>query len=291
MNQFVLDLWHDLKQKRLWPVAAAMLAAIAVVPILLSKPVVDAGEPAPAPAADTGRAAQIPLVDLEAIPASSNLETFTAQNPFIPNKDMPKPSVSAGAPSGGSSGGSAASAGAGAGSGDSGSTGSPTPGSGDPGSGSSQGGGEQYFSFEVDLEFGPVGDEKKHKGVQALTVLPDEENPVVMFMGAKDDGKRALFMVLDPGLEASGEGKCEPSKDECGFFELTVNDRNDEMLLDSSRGQDYSVQLTRVTRVEIDEPAAQPKAEGARTPRKKKDDAEPFFLPRLIQRAMGVEAP
>ena len=29
MNAFFLDLWHDLKQKRLWPVAVALLAAIA----------------------------------------------------------------------------------------------------------------------------------------------------------------------------------------------------------------------------------------------------------------------
>jgi hypothetical protein len=293
MNAFVLDLWHDLKQKRLWPVAVAMLAAIAVVPVMLSKPVADPGEPAPAPAADTGQAAQIPLVDLESVPASSSLETFSAQNPFIPDKDKPQPDAGSSASSGGgSTGGSTASAGGG--SGDAGSAGSTGGSSGDTGSGSGSGsgsttgGGKEFFTFEVDLKFGPAGEEKKRKSVKALDVLPDEENPVLVFMGVKDDGKTALFMVLDPGLQASGEGNCEPSKDDCSFFELSTKDSKDEMLLDSSRGQDYGIQLTRVTRVEIDEPAAEPKAEGARSSRKEKDDVEPFFLPRLIQRAMGV---
>jgi hypothetical protein len=298
MNAFVLDLWHDLKQKRLWPVAVAMLAAIAVVPVMLSKPVADPGEPAPAPAADTGQAAQIPLVDLESVPASSSLDTFSAQNPFSPDKDKPEPLAStSGSSESGSTGGTTASAGGGTG--DAGSAGSTGGSSGDTGStgggsgdtGSTTGGGKEFFTFQVDLKFGPAGEEKKRENVKALDVLPDEQNPVVVFMGVKDDGKTALFMVLDPGLQASGEGKCEPSKDDCSFFELTTKDSKDEMLLDSSRGQDYGVQLTRVTRVEIDAPAAEPKAEGARSSRKEKDDVEPFFLPHLIQRAMGVDAP
>ena len=32
MKMFFLDLWHDLREKRLWPVAALLLLALVAVP-------------------------------------------------------------------------------------------------------------------------------------------------------------------------------------------------------------------------------------------------------------------
>ena len=49
MKIFMLDLWHDLREKRLWPVALVLLAGLLAVPVLLAK---DPEEPAPAPAVD-----------------------------------------------------------------------------------------------------------------------------------------------------------------------------------------------------------------------------------------------
>ena len=43
MKIFLLDLWHDLQAKRLWPVAAVLVVALVAVPVVLSKSV----EPAP----------------------------------------------------------------------------------------------------------------------------------------------------------------------------------------------------------------------------------------------------
>ena len=40
------DLWHDLREKRLWPVAALLLLALVAVPVLLAKPAEDAGDAA-----------------------------------------------------------------------------------------------------------------------------------------------------------------------------------------------------------------------------------------------------
>ena len=42
MKIFLLDLWHDLKEKRLWPVAVVLLAALVAVPVLLAKPAIGA---------------------------------------------------------------------------------------------------------------------------------------------------------------------------------------------------------------------------------------------------------
>ena len=38
MNDFLIDLWNDLREKRLWPVAALLLVGLIAVPVVLSKP-------------------------------------------------------------------------------------------------------------------------------------------------------------------------------------------------------------------------------------------------------------
>ena len=38
MNDFLQDLWHDLREKRLWPFAGALLVALVAVPMLLIEP-------------------------------------------------------------------------------------------------------------------------------------------------------------------------------------------------------------------------------------------------------------
>ena len=48
MKIFLLDLWHDLKEKRLWPVAVVLLVGLVAVPVLLAKPADEAAAPAPA---------------------------------------------------------------------------------------------------------------------------------------------------------------------------------------------------------------------------------------------------
>ena len=37
MKVFFLDLWQDLREKRLWPVALVLLLGLAAVPVLLAK--------------------------------------------------------------------------------------------------------------------------------------------------------------------------------------------------------------------------------------------------------------
>ena len=38
MTTFFLDLWQDLREKRLWPVAAGLAVAIVALPVALVKP-------------------------------------------------------------------------------------------------------------------------------------------------------------------------------------------------------------------------------------------------------------
>src|SRR4051794_2016670 len=135
MTTFFIDLWHDLREKRLWPVAVGLLAAIVAVPVILFKPASDAAPPA-ATTPKTGAANTLPVVAVESGPTvGSKLEAFDEKNPFKPMRDLAKDPASDTSDGGGSGdatpGGSGSAGGAGGGSG-SGST---------PGSGGSVSGG------------------------------------------------------------------------------------------------------------------------------------------------------
>src|SRR5215212_10535948 len=91
MKIFLLDLWHDLKEKRLWPVAVVLLAALVAVPVLLAKP--SSAPPAPAPTATAAspkpdvlkQLAKVKLGDDEPGDGST-LGVFDPGDPFKPPK-------------------------------------------------------------------------------------------------------------------------------------------------------------------------------------------------------------
>src|SRR5215210_6611943 len=94
MTTSFIDLWHDLREKRLWPVAVGLLAAIVAVPAILFKPASDAApDTAVAPRTPSGQT--LPVVAVESGPTKgSKLEAFSAKNPFKPMKDLAKTTTS-----------------------------------------------------------------------------------------------------------------------------------------------------------------------------------------------------
>ena len=63
MKDLALDIWDDLRQKRLWPVAVALLIAVIAIPLFVMKP---ADEPAPAqPKSAAAPGASAPAAVLE----------------------------------------------------------------------------------------------------------------------------------------------------------------------------------------------------------------------------------
>src|SRR3954453_23803026 len=101
MKIFMLDLWHDLQQKRLAPVAVALLLGLVAVPVLLAKPAKDAS-PAPVPRvsatqrenADRALAAlaQVKLGN-QKVGSGSTLGVFDPHNPFKAPKGAIKKTV------------------------------------------------------------------------------------------------------------------------------------------------------------------------------------------------------
>jgi len=121
MKIFFLDLWHDLRAKRLWPVAVVLVVALIAVPVVLSK---SSEQPAAAPEKAVRKAPD--PKDLKALASvtlneaaesrGSSLDTFDPSNPFRPPKAIEKRSQQ------GAEGASTITSGGGAG-GDDGSTG------------------------------------------------------------------------------------------------------------------------------------------------------------------------
>jgi hypothetical protein len=277
MTTFFIDLWHDLRERRLWPVAVGLLAAIVAVPAILFKPVSDATPPTTAAPKPSGLAT-LPVVSVDSGPIrGSKLEAFSAseKNPFKPMKDLAKapgasgtsgssgpggsasPSGSSGG-SGSGSGGSASGGSLGGGSGSTGggsvSGGSPAGNTGSPG-GSTSGGGSttpttNWFRYAADFSFGKTGQKAKvFKSVANFTLLPNEATPAVVFLGAGSDGKTAMFYVADPAYTADGEGSCNADGAACRYVTLKVGDSTDEETFSAVDGSvSYDLKLLKINR-------------------------------------------
>jgi hypothetical protein len=99
---------------------------------------------------------------------------------------------------------------------------------GDSGGSGGSGGEGGVLAFRVDVEVGPAGDLERRRNVKLLTTLPSQSNPVLLFLGASEDGKHAVFLVSDDVETARGDGHCLPTPADCQFLKLK---RHDEMKL------------------------------------------------------------
>jgi hypothetical protein len=249
MTTFLLDLWHDLREKRLWPVAVALLAAMALVPLVLFKGASNEAVTGPT-ATPSGPSEALPVVSIaDSKSQVSKLDAFAQKNPF---KSMADPTATPGSSgSSSSSGGASTSGGSSTGSGGGAGTGTSTTGG---GSGSGTGGTgtttrtQQLFYIRADVRFGQPGHVKSYKDLKPISMLPDTKDPVVIFMGMRDF-KTAVFMVDSSKYKADGEGKCQPSASNCDVVTLKVDESSNEETLAGSDGTQYTLKLTAVHKV------------------------------------------
>src|SRR3954471_6900253 len=90
MTTFFLELWHDLREKRLWPVAVGLLAATVAIPVVMLKPASE-GSPAPVVATPAPKGDTLPAVEVDTSPShGSRLEPFSQRAPFKPLADLKK---------------------------------------------------------------------------------------------------------------------------------------------------------------------------------------------------------
>jgi hypothetical protein len=240
---FVRNLVTDLVEKRLWPIALALVVAIVAVPVALGGG--NAQDRAPAPnaiAAPAGaRAAADPadpaIAVSDPVPADRR-RSGRVRNPFEQIRggdDSSSGGTSAAAGSSSPAVGAPAAGGSVPGAETiTGGTGGVAPapgtgtGTGSNGSGTGSGGADHPDAdsmdvYRVDLRFGRPGGLKVLRDVARLTPLPSADNPFFVFLGLLDDGETLVFLISSD-VAATGDGKCRPSSKSCQTIELQAGD-------------------------------------------------------------------
>ena len=268
MRALLADIWADLRDKRLWPVAVVLAAGLVAVPLVLKK---SAEEPPPAQpvSAAPQRSAPEPeeieglaSVKLEeaASEGGSSLDTFDPSDPFRPPVKVVEESdeeagdglsepgdvtLSEEIVEGGSGAVDTGSGGA---------TGESGVDTADPGGDTGEGGDDgtttktTQYAFVIDVTFTNNGRTRKVKGMERLDMLPSAASPLLLFLGVSTNAGNAVFLV-DSTLVPAGEGRCEPSEAECAFLHLGAGS---EHMFTTEDGDSYRLRVDQIRKVRVD---------------------------------------
>lgn len=227
--------WGDLRQKRLWPVALALLVAIVAVPVLLSRSPSTPGVASLPGGTSGGAGPAIPAVNASASPTQSDLRG-PGRDPFG-QPATAQANGGAGSVLGSSSGGTTGTTAGGGGPVGGTSTGtagtvvsSPAPAGGapppplpaskppppPPGLSSTQ-------SYDVEISItNASGGLNRIDPVERLSPLPSSQQPLLVELGVLQGGHRVLFAVA-PGTVLRGPGTCVPGSIDCEILSLGQN--------------------------------------------------------------------
>ncbi len=229
-------IWADLVDKRLWPVALALVVAAVTIPVLLHKQ------------ADkvTGRTAAREAGPRLPAGSSISLNQEHAQGMLVGGRmhdpfhqlHLPKPSTTA---STSALGPAKASSGASTPSGQGG-TAPPS------GGGGSSGGGHKpkATAANVRVAFGKTGGSLKSYDLVPLTPLSSASDPVLVFLGVQKDGKTAAFLVSSDA-SPQGDGNCSPSRSVCATLTVRAGDTVFIDVAASAGNVQYELDVKRVT--------------------------------------------
>lgn len=260
MQNFLSQVFNDLRARRLLPVAILLVAGLVAAPIVLSKGSEE--PPTPAPATSTSQEetesegpealAQVKLEDTLAEGNGSSLSAFDASDPFAPPEKVLQAARDEAAGDTGAltSDGGAVTAGTDTGTG----TGTDTDTGGETGGGgggdTDDGDGETKtaeFTYVLDVTFWANGDKRRINDLAKLDMLPSELNPLLIFMGVTENAGNAVFLV-DATLDAAGEGKCEPSGDDCAYLYLGAGSEEE---FTNADGDSYRLIINEIKRVKV----------------------------------------
>jgi hypothetical protein len=264
MKFFLTDLWNDLREKRLWPVALMLLAGLIAVPVVLTK----RSEEPPPPAASDARTAPEPKelkglagvkLAQSAANAGSRLDTFDPSDPFRPpskvlNASQAESQTDAGQAGPGPDSGSSGSTGSTGSTGDTGSTVPTSPYTGGAtGGGDTQGGHDRsqpktaQYIYVVDATFIANGRKRRVKRMERLDMLPHRASPLLLFLGVSANAGRAVFLV-DSTLQAAGEGTCKPGGDRCAFLYIGPGSEHEFV---NDQGDSFTLRIKEIRKVKV----------------------------------------
>ncbi len=245
---FLRNVWADMLEKRLWPLAVALLVGIVAVPTILAKKnqqhdtqQVVATASANQASNASGEAAV--ALDTSAAATARRNHLGRQRNPFD-QLFAPKVKVTT------SSSTAATSTPAG----------SPTTGG---STGTGGGGGTTKpkppvttkTAYSVSLHFGEAGAMHTIRDIPRLTPLPSAVDPFFVFLGVKDDGRTAIFLVSSDA-KATGDGACKPSDNDCETIELKAGDTEFFDLTTDTGVQQFQMDVVSITKKTVTSTAA-----------------------------------
>lgn len=279
------DVYRDLRDRRLLPIAALLVIAIIALPMLLKA---GAAEPPPMTELAVGLR---PLIEAEPVVVaetpvlrnfSKRLNQVSSKNPFrqptaprvagatdpsTASSDAPLGGISATGVGGGSAAAastdpvSAVSGGAVTGGTDTGGTdtggtdtggsdvGGSTPTTEPPAAG---GGGDapvgpvtKVISYRIDAKVGPVGDAVVLRDVKPLALLPGDDLPIAQYLTSDFSQSKVSFVVSTGVTDISGDGRCAPTRTTCRFLRLKIGD--EEQMVYEAGDTRYMIKLLAIT--------------------------------------------
>lgn len=304
---FLSNLYRDLRDRRLLPLVVVLLVAIPALPFVLGD---STDAQLPATSGTEGALAEEEIPTLPAVLASDpglrdyrkRLDALRSKNPFAQQFSLPAEAekavsasaitnvgaagASAAAPSGsapssvaaGSTVGASTATSGSISSGDSGSSttsgGSGTAGGGD---GSTPSSGVQFYTFRIDVVTGRAGDTERRRNVKRLTVLPSQSNPVAVFMGVAEEGKKASFLVSTDVVRSHGDGSCSPNPADCQLLTLRVGEERKFEYAPTGEPDTYVIHLKDIRVVPIDDPRRSGADRGGRDSQSAESGLEAFL--------------
>lgn len=250
-QKFAGDLVYDLRNRGLLPVAVLLLIAIVAAPMAIKMTGSDAEPAAPVATGNLKSASEIAPEGQAAVLAySPGLRNYRErldrgpQDPFVQqfaNSSTEKTLEQSTGTTTGDEG--------------TGDGGTPDGGGGGGGGGGNGGGSGKernfYTYFQVDVLVGLTGAElTRRNDLPEFTVLPAQETPVAVFLGASENGQQAIFSVSRAVTSVGGTGTCYPEPDNCELLGLARAQGADL----TYQGTSYHLEVANIKRIKSTKP-------------------------------------
>jgi hypothetical protein len=244
------DIVYDLRSRGLLPVVILLVVAMVAVPILISRG--SSGSAATSLQASASSATPAPETEAAVVSYSpgvrnykQRLDDLSAKDPFRQQGPTgasvaAASALSTSAPTSGSASGSSSTTATTVSGG--------SDGSADTGTRKQPKSSKTTNTYSVNVLAGDVKVTlTPFKDVQAMTPLPSQSTPVVLFYGLTSDHKKARFLVSNKVASVSGPGICVPSPDDCAL--LTLRAGQSEDLVSTADGKTYRVVVAEIKSV------------------------------------------
>jgi hypothetical protein len=223
---FLIDVYYDLRERRLLPLVAILIVALVALPIVLSN---GSSSAEPEAAIATPSSTPVPTSKLVVAKSAPGLRDYhkrlsgTPKDPFKQQYAEGEGGEGVGsAPSGEESNVTVESSESSGTSIETTETASPGEGNGEP----PAGGHLQYYSFAIDVRVTPVTTGKKkpeattRHNLPDMTMLPSRSVPALTFVGVTKDQKNAVMLVSDKVTGLFGDATCIEGSESCQLIAL-----------------------------------------------------------------------